>query len=243
MYLRLTHISIFISVSLSQDGMFELLMNVYMRCVNHTDSNDGDHSYEAPNTASPDNSSSGSGGVSISGKHLPSPPSVTNAGTKALIDSGARRILTIILNVVMGSLCLPEHTSDSNRATSSAKTNANNLNADKLPYLNQQNLGTLQACDYLTQCLKNNETDILMVEVVLRAMYYMTLNHEANQGHLGSIECNRLVVRVLKEQMDKPKLVYYACLTVSSLAQNNKNNSIVLGQENVCETVVAALNR
>jgi hypothetical protein len=194
-------------LAMGRDGLLDLLTDVHKRCL-------------------------GFDRAVASSSETPMSP----ASSSPFAETASRRVLTAMLCVVVGSLCLPENTNK--------PTHRSTANEDKqLPRINQDYLGPLEMCECLTLCCREAQTDPLLLEVTLRGMYYLTLGHEANQQRLGTPECNQLVVRMLKEHSDKPKIVYYCCLCISSLAQNNRANSVLLGQERVCDAVVAALSR
>lgn len=244
-----------------EGGLCDLLVAVYVRCLRNSENNIDVNDNNSDNINA--NSVNNNADNNDSNNELVVAATNSNSKYEAFADVAGKRVLTVMLTIVFGSLCLPEHINDSSHKSKNSATNSSSN--DKLPYVNQQYLGnTLNLCNHLITCFSNSivsdendvsprqntaltvgnmHSDILTLEATLRTMYYLILSHEHNQFHLGTIECNQLVVSALKHNLDKPNIVYYSCLLISALAHNNKNNSLVLGEQNVCETVVSALNR
>jgi hypothetical protein len=46
-----------------------------------------------------------------------------------------------------------------------------------------------------------------------------------------------LLVEILRQNLDKPRVIYYACLAISSICNNNPENSFQFGLLNICELI------
>ena len=84
--------------------------------------------------------------------------------------------------------------------------------------------------------------DTLVCEATLRALYYLTRNHTANQARIGACGGIELIIHSLRSLFYKPNIVYYSCLCVAGLAHRNHDNCVLLDKCEVGNLIVKVLN-
>jgi hypothetical protein len=172
---------------------------------------------------------------------------------RSLLDPSRRRNILFLLTIAIGSLCMFVDTGDEVSDVSggagaaapvpslraSGKGNSDQASPSKkitvysrntMPWVNQEALGTASVCDILIRSLENcHVNDLRLVETILRAIYYVVHEHSTNQKKMFQLKAAELLVKILRMNVHKPRVVYYSLLCIGALADNHRENSVALG--------------
>lgn len=81
-----------------------------------------------------------------------------------------------------------------------------------------------------------------MCEAALRTVYYLSLNNESNQLHLGAAGVVQLVMAAMRTFFFKPHIVYYCCKCIAGLSHRNVINADQFDELEVADLLYKVLN-
>ncbi|RYG69840.1 hypothetical protein EON64_01705 [archaeon] len=165
-----------------------------------------------------------------------------DTSTHDMLESDWNRVLVILCSITLGTVCLQE----ANKANSSEASREMQIAAVRANQLVLENLSVLNT---MCSALSKGSKDVPLCEALLRAFHLVVANNEANQQKVGEMlttdEYNVLflIVQILREKMEVPRVAYYACAAIASIASGHEANSAKFNDFGVCKLVLRVLSR